>query len=301
MVEYGKRLIYIGFFFSIIGCKTEVSDHLKYLKQPKPTMVPVKFAPNVISHPEVSEFGAVFNAEGTEFYFSVDIARKPEIRYCKLEGEKWTNPITLLSHEKYGYNDPFLSPDENRLYFISKRSLDGTKMKRDHDIWYVEKTKKGWGSPKNAGSQINSEKNEYYISFTRNGKMYFSSNKNTNDDTAYNFDIYSSVFSNGEFQEAIRLDEAINTAHYEADIFVDPNEGYVIFCANRPEGLGQCDLYISFKNEDGSWTESKNMGETINTDMHELCPFVSKDGKYLFYTSNQDIYWVDAKVIDQYK
>jgi len=34
-------------------------------------------------------------------------------------------------------------------------------------------------------------------------------------------------------------------------------------------------------------TEAKNMGEKINDEYHQLCPFVSKDGNYLFFTSNQ--------------
>ncbi|MEO1653753.1 MAG: hypothetical protein AAFU64_09420, partial [Bacteroidota bacterium] len=103
----------------------------------------------------------------------------------------------------------------------------------------------------------------------------------------------------GTFQATQVLSEAINNQHYEADVFIDPEEAYIIFCAERPEGRGRGDLYISFKKSDGSWAPSKNMGSLINTAGHELCPFVSKDGKYFFYTSNQDIYWVDARVIEE--
>jgi len=41
--------------------------------------------------------------------------------------------------------------------------------------------------------------------------------------------------------------------------------------------------------------------EPINTKNHELCPYVTSDGKYLFYTSNEDIYWVSTKIISQIK
>ncbi len=41
------------------------------------------------------------------------------------------------------------------------------------------------------------------------------------------------------------------------------------------------------------------MGPAINTDGHELCPFVSRDGKYLFFTRDGDIYWVSAAIIDR--
>jgi hypothetical protein len=57
---------------------------------------------------------------------------------------------------------------------------------------------------------------------------------------------------------------------------------------------------ISFK-KNGVWSKAINMGEKINTKAHELCPFVTNDGKYFFYTSNKDIYWVDAGIIESFR
>jgi len=151
----------------------------------------------------------------------------------------------------------------------------------------------------NAGPNINSDGNEYYISFTNDGTMYFSSNVKAPEERRNDYDIFFSKNHEGVFQEAISLDDSINTQYYEADVFIDPNETYIIFAANRPEGLGRGDLYISFKKPNGSWTKSKNMGAPVNSENHELCPFVSKDGKYFFYTSNKDIYWVDAEIIEE--
>ena len=131
--------------------------------------------------------------------------------------------------------------------------------------------------------------------------MYFSSNKNAVENKQHNFNIYSSELKEGIFQEPKLLDDSINTKAYEADVFVSPDESYVIFCSIRKEGYGKGDLYISFKDETGNWSKATNMGAVINTEGHELCPFVTKDGKYFFYTSNQDIYWVDASVIQELK
>jgi hypothetical protein len=75
----------------------------------------------------------------------------------------------------------------------------------------------------------------------------------------------------------------------------------MIFCTNRQDGLGRGDLYISFKNEEDNWTTAVNMGSEINSELHQLCPFVSADGQYLFFTSNGDIFWVDAKIIGNYR
>lgn len=273
----------------------------KYMGQERPGTKPQMFAPNFISTEE-QEFGSVFNATGTEFYFGVDVNGKSEIRYSKMDKNQWTKPETIFSHERYGYNDPFLSNDENRLYFISARALDGESEPKDIDIWYAERIDNGWSEPINAGSNINTQGDEYYISFTDKGTMYFSSDSHLRQDTTRtDHDIYFSKFVNNEFQETVLLDENVNTSNYEADVFIAPDESYIIFCSTRDEGFGRGDLYISFKNATGTWTKAVNMGKEINTSNYEYCPFVTKDGKFLFYTSNQDIYWVSTEVIDGLK
>lgn len=273
----------------------------EYMGQKAPGLTPKMFAPNVISTEE-SEFGSVFNARGTEFYYGVDVNGKPEIRYSRRVNNRWSTPETILTHERYGYNDPFLSPDENRLYFISKRAMDGSGDLKDHDIWYVEREKDGWSQPINAGPNINSEGNEYYISFANDGTMYFSSNVNAPEERKrHDYDVYYSKFVDGEFQKAISLGKSINTQDYEADVFVAPDESYLIFCSTRKDGLGQGDLYISFKEANGSWAPAVNMGNAVNTEKHELCPFITQDGKYLFYTSDQDIYWISTEILKNYK
>lgn len=295
------KYLFFSLFICFVGHSQEVADNLKYIGQKTPSVTPEIFAPDLISKKSEYEFGSVFNKAGTEFYYGVDVGGNTEIRFTELVSNKWATPKTILSNKKYGFNDPFLSPDEKRLYFISQRALDGKGAKNDYDIWYVEKKGNTWSEPINAGQNINTKNNEYYISFTESGTMYFSSNKGNSESKQKSFDIYYSKYINGEFQKAIVLSNAINTKYYEADVFIDPKEQYIIFCANRPEGLGRGDLYISFKNADDTWTKSINMGNKINTKGHELCPFVSSDGKYFFYTSNQDIYWVSTKVFEELK
>lgn len=273
----------------------------RYMGLQEPGINSKMFAPNFISTEE-QEFGSILNEEGTEFYFGVDIGKRNEIRYSKMVKGKWTKPKTIISHERYSYNDPFLSNDENRLYFISNRALDGKGGVKDIDIWYVEKNGDGWSEPINAGSNINTIGDEYYISFTDESTMYFASNGHTREDTSRNdHDIYYSKFVDNEFQQPVLLDSAINTAAYEADVFVAPDESYLIFCSIRDEGYGRGDLYVSFKKPDGTWSNAVNMGNGINTEHYEYCPFVSKDKKYIFYTSNQDIYWISTEIINELK
>jgi Tol biopolymer transport system component len=275
------------------------TQSLQYLGQKPPGKTPAIFAPGVVSLPERLEFGSVFSADGKEFYYAVGNKGRFEVLYMRLINGQWTKPEKLIPDAVYTYNDPYLSPDESRLFFISNQhSID--KKKKDYDIFYVERKSDSWSSPINAGSAINSDADEYYVSFSANGTLYFSTDKKT--PTAKGLhDVYASRLASGKFQEPVNLGEAINTRHYEADVFVAYDESYLIFCADRPDGNGQGDLYISFKDADGKWTKAKSMGSTINTPGHELCPFVTRDGKYFFYTSNRDIYWVDAGVLEEFR
>ena len=268
----------------------------RYLKQPAPSRSPTLFAPGVVSTEDEHEFGSVFSADGLEFFYGVSLGDRTETRSIVFEDGAWGVPRVVLSHPVYGFNDPFLSPDEERLYVISDSPHSGSGPKRDHDIWYATRGEGGWSDPVPAGPSINSDGEDYYISFTSGGDLYFGSNRESD-----NFDLYVARYVDGEHRPAQRLEGAVNTPDYEADVFVAPDESYLIFCGRRAEGLGAGDLYISFRAPDGTWSAAQNMGQPINSPHHELCPFVTADGKYLFYTSAGDIYWADAALIDDFR
>lgn len=257
----------------------------------------VPFAPGIISKPGRYEYGSVFSKDGNTCYFAVVNGGKPEIHYSVRRQLQWSTPAVLLQHQLYGFNDPFLTPDEQSLFFISDMALNGKGPKKDIDIWYIKRTANGWTDPINAGSVINSDSNEYYTSFTRSGTIYFASNRNQkNATTANNYDIYFSTKQNGKFKTPVALPEAINSQHYEADVFIAPDETFIIFCAERPGGLGKGDLYFSRKTSDGKWSPAQNLGPSVNTSGYEFCPFVSNNGKTLFFSRDGDIYSVDFKL-----
>ena len=291
-------MISITFNAELFGQAKKLNLKGEYLGQEKPNLTPQIFAPKIVSKSNEYEFGSVFSNDANEFYYAMNNKNgKAEIRYMIQINNNWTESKKINFNNNYSFNDPFLSIDENRMYFISDMPLDGEGQRKDYDIWYSVRNGKSWSEPINAGNVINSEKNEYYISFTQNGTMYFSSNIESEKGIESNYDIYYSEFKDNEFQKPVRMCNNINTLSYEADVFIAPDESYIIFCSKRNDGYGQGDLYISF-NKDGKWTKAKNMGDKINTYGHELCPFVTNDGKYFFYTSNKDIYWVDTGIFE---
>jgi len=248
--------------------------------------------------PDRVEFGSIYSKDGKEFFYSIEVNGKAEIRYMNMENGKWSEPRQLMVHGQYSYNDPFLTPDERRLFFISDQPMSGEGPKKDFDIWYIERQGSGWSKPTNAGPKVNSPRNEYYVSFTKTGAIYFSSYRNGAEGTE-DYDIYTCPYVKGKFQDAIRLGPTVNTAGYEGDVYVDPDETYMIYCSNRPGTYGRGDLFISYKNPDGSWTPSKNMGKEVNGERTEYCPFITPDRKFLLFTAMDDIRWIDASIVDK--
>lgn len=114
----------------------------------------------------------------------------------------------------------------------------------------------------------------------------------------------------GERQAPVAFNDDINSGRWTAHPFIAPDESYLIWDSERPDGFGDTDLYISFRKEDGSWGPAINMGEDINTEMGEGFGSITPDGRYLIFnrtridpedleSSEANIYWVDASVIER--
>jgi Tol biopolymer transport system component len=280
--------------------ETQEKISLSYFGQKRPSTTPEIFAPNIISRPDRHEFGCTLSRDGHELFFGVDNEGIMEIYHTRLEKGVWRPQEKFFKNDSFNYNDPMLSPDDKKLFFITDRSLELSGNKKDIDIWFIERNNDDWSAPINLGLIINSPLNEYYTSFTDDGTMYFASRDKSKEDPNYAYDIYRAELKDGTYDIPAKLPGQINTSGYEADACIAPDESFLIFCSIRRNGFGQGDLYISFKIDEESWSPALNMGNLLNTEHHELCPFITRDGKYLFYTSNQDIYWVSTQLFDNY-
>lgn len=275
-----------------------LAQNNSYFGETPPGATPKLFAPGIISLPNRYEFGCTLSKDGKEFYFGVANNGKSEMYQTKLENGVWSKAQNMFPQDSAGYNDPMLSPDEQRLYFISDLSTQEGGALKDIDIWYLQREGDSWSLPKNVGAPINNHVDQYFASFNHAGALYFASKDTGPNAPSYAFDIYSAEFTDGAFEDPVKLSSNINTDRYEADVFVAPDESYLIFCSIRKDGMGNGDLYISFKDDRNEWTVAKSMGPLINSEGHELCPYVTPDGKYFFYTSKEDIYWVSTEIFE---
>lgn len=99
------------------------------------------------------------------------------------------------------------------------------------------------------------------------------------------------------------LKGALNTERWESQATVSCDGSTLYFASNRPGGLGGTDIWMSERQPDGAWGPARNLGDKINSSGDEEAPFITSDGKALYFSSNghpglgeQDLFvaWKDA-------
>ena len=273
-----------------------------YLGQKLPGLKPEVFAQGIVCTDE-KEGCSVFLNNGRVFMYNIFKDGSTNLYEMEFVNSKWSKPRLSSLSSKYYDGDFTLSPDGETLLFSSKRPLKkGDRECEFSDIWMVKRTESGWEQPSPLGAPINTEHHEAYPTQTSDGTLYFFARDRGGFGKS---DIFSSKYKNGKFLEPKNLGSEINSSEHEWDPFVAPDESYLLYCSTKRDGFGGDDIYVSFKNEDGTLTKGINLGDKINSSKSENRPSVTWDGKYLFYVSNKsgnrDIYWVDVKIIEELK
>jgi len=265
--------------------------------QPLPDSIPITFLPGIVSTDSI-EFNAAFSPDGKSFYFTRKEKGRLQIRVSRYDGKKWTADAAVdLSNSKYSNADPAFSAD-GKLYFISNRPKNPTDtIASDYDIWFCKPLANGqWSVPENL-QVVNSHGDDYYISFAKNGNLYFASSR---DGGFGEEDIYVSRLINGKYTAPENLGAVINSKQSEYDPCISPNEDFIIFTsAIRDDSFGGADLYYSKLDADKKWTRPVNLGKNINTKTRDYCSYFSPDHKYFFFASQGDVKWVDVRAINK--
>ncbi|MCE2997082.1 MAG: TolB family protein [Cyclobacteriaceae bacterium] len=286
------------------------------------------FADGFISTP-INERDFAISPDEKEIYFTIASPRSDfqTIVFCKkLKSGEWTKPEVVSFAGMYSDLEPTFSADGKTLYFASNRPVSGTEPK-DFDIWKVTREINGWSTPVNLGAPINTAEDEFYPSITKTGNLFFTASYQGRG--IGREDIYCAEWKENKYQTPQPLDSAVNSKVDEFNAFVSPDEDYILFtCFGRRDDAGGGDLYISVKNSAGKWQPAKCLTE-MNSKYLEYCPYVSPDGKKLFFTSTRynpvksfttktdyatvrnlssqslnnqgNIYWVDFEIVRKVK
>jgi len=294
----------------LFGCKEKADFPVlkgPYLGQKPPGKTAELFYPEGLFIEDQSQGCSGFLQEGTVFVFTSmksggDWRFRPTYA-TELKNGQWTKPV-VAPFSEYGPYNFTVGPDDETLYFTTMKSPDKTTSMwmEEANIWVVKFLMDSWTEPVMLGRSINTEKYyENYPSVTREGTIYYMSRR----EVGVGSIVWRSRNIDGYYAEAENVDRPVNSETVEADPFVAPDESYLIIGQKKDGGFGQYDLYVYFQKVDGTWSNPINMGENVNSPEYEIRPYVTPDGKYLFFTSNRSkkgrIWWVDANIIEDLK
>ncbi len=249
-----------------------------YLGQKPPSSTPEVFAPGLVSkeHKDLSGF---FSPDMKSFYFTRMDNKTEQWRLVvfKSENNQWRESVV---GPRVGR--PIISPDGKTMHLGKK---------------YMNRTETGWSQVKSLGPMF--DRDDWGImrlSASSNGTYVF-------DDYKGNDVLRISTLKDGIRQQPKLLGKQINTGKFNAHPFIAADGSYLIWDGERDSGYGDSDLYISFRQQNGSWGAAINLGDKINTSVWEGGAYVTPDEKYLFFNraiapENVDIFWVDAQIIE---
>jgi Tol biopolymer transport system component len=250
--------------------------------------IPVLFGEGIVSTGD-NEFSTAMSPDGRTVYWTVSAPNVFVFPFVILTSTRtargWSTPgVAPFSGTGFSDADPAMSPDGQKIFFMSRRPLRstpvGTTQRPDFDIWVFDVSRRFTERV----DAVNSEKMDLFPSVTLHGTLYFTSDR---DGGHGGLDIYRSRLVDGRYTPPENIGPEVNSAYSESNVFVAPDESYVIFSGGgRPDSKGGADLYISNREQDGSWTTPRPL-RYVNTEWDDYAPTVSPDGRLLYFTSRR--------------
>lgn len=182
---------------------------------------------------------------------------------------------------------PVISQDGKTLYFtrwLHPRNLGELK---NQDIWYAELQANGtWGQAKQFPQPINNDLHNAVCGISVDGKKILLSNIYLQDGSMTKGVSLAQRITNEAwtFPMPLNIKNFDNLSEY-SEYSLSPNGKILILTALLKNTEGNKDIYVSFLQDNNSWSEPINLGSQVNTAEDESTPFLAADAKTLYFSS----------------
>ncbi len=178
---------------------------------------------------------------------------------------------------------PVMTADERELIFT--RRVGGGQDDDEDLVVCKQDSAGGWKTPESISSNINTGLNEGTCTISADGRqLIFTSCIGRR---GYgSCDLFESRKVGEEWSKPLNLGPEVNSPAWESQPSLSSDGRMLFFVSDRRGGLGNKDIYVSYKLENGRWTKAENLGEKINTPYDEISPFIHVNGRTLFTASN---------------
>lgn len=166
----------------------------------------------------------------------------------------------------------------------TRRNFYG-KLVRQEDFFVSNYANHKWQKGIPIGPPINTQGNEGAQQLSADGKTLVYTGCNRAD--GYGLcDIYFSYKTEDGWSKPENAGHLINTKYSEKQPCLSADGQLLYFSSNRPESIGGMDIFVSKKNINGEWGLPKNLGRTINSSGDEISPYIHRDNKTFYFSSD---------------
>ncbi len=181
---------------------------------------------------------------------------------------------------------PLISSDGRMLYFTRVKHPKNVGNPETQDIWYayIDSTN-NFGTAYNVGEPVNNARNNALCAVLPDGQTLMLMNKYLPDGSSENgISISLRTESGWSFPSPIEVEDFYNE-HRTGEYALGSDGKTILMAVQRQDAIGEKDIYVSFKKEDGSWAAPMNLGPEINTGDSEIAPFLAADGRTVYFST----------------
>ncbi len=205
-----------------------------------------------------------------------------QIRACEnaliLEKQPITVTYTNLGENlntRFAESNAVISGDESTLVYSAQLQFYPA-------VFYSFKQNGNWSTPLNINPDLGVDDDCFPVGISHDGKELLLYRNNE-----YMGDLYVSRLANGKWTKVKKLNNNINTKYWESHACFSRDGKKLYFTSNRKDSYGGLDIYVSTRTDVNheNWGAAQNLGSTINSMLNEETPFITADGRKIYFSS----------------
>jgi len=205
----------------------------------------------------------------------LNLASKPENL-----GAKINTPYQEVS--------PIISPDGKRIYFTRAKHPQNLGAEKKQDVWFADLNEDGsFQEAINIGPPINTEHNNSSFSITPDGNKMLLNNVYLADGSLTKGLSITTKGADGNWilPKEVLIEDYYNKNKY-SEFCLSANSQVLLMTTQRDDSFGDKDIYVSFMQANGVWSQPINLGSVVNTPAAETSPFLASDETTLYFSTS---------------
>ncbi|RED96603.1 OmpA family protein [Marinoscillum furvescens] len=187
----------------------------------------------------------------------------------------------------YVEKTPVISADGKTLYFVREDHPQNIGSGEMADVWYSRRIDGVWQPAQNIGAPINNDSHNFVISVTPDNNALLVGNTYHSDGSSAGagFSYATRQHNSWSVPKKVSVENYYNDNDY-TESCLSSSRKVLLSTVERKDTRGSKDIYVSFLQEDSTWSEHVNIGDVINTPASEASPFLAADDQTLYFSTS---------------